>query len=292
MKIKKIGIVGTGLMGAAFAERIFLNKMEVSVFNRTKEKLKSLSDIGIHSTDSVEELIIANDYIILLLSDALAINDVLLSRQNENICNKTFIQMATISPQESKNIKETIEEHGGKYIEAPVLGSIPEIKAGKLIVMVGGDKELYATIKPILQCVGNSIRYVGEVGSAAALKLSMNQLIAALTSGFALSLAFSQKNNVDLDIFMETVRESALYAKTYDKKLDKYLHRDFAGANFSTRHLLKDINLFIDDAQGLGLDTSALEGIRDITSEAVAQESSVMDYSSIYNVINPCPDEK
>ena len=122
------------------------------------------------------------------------------------------------------------------------------------------------------------------------LKLSMNQLIAALTAGFSLSLGYAIKNGVDTDVFMDTVRESALYAKTYDKKLQKYLERDFGTANFSTRHLLKDIRLFIDDAKATGLNTDALEGIERITNKTVENGLDIMDYSSIYQVI--CPDSQ
>ena len=73
----------------------------------------------------------------------------------------------------------------------------------------------------------------------------------------------------------------------YDKKLEKYLQRDFGTANFSTRHLLKDIRLFIEDARATGLNTGALEGIERITGEAVENGMDVMDYSSIYAVICP-----
>ena len=115
----------------------------------------------------------------------------------------------------------------------------------------------------------------------------MNQLIASLTAGFSLSLGYAIKNGVDTDVFMDTVRESALYAKTYDKKLGKYLQRDFGAANFSTRHLLKDIRLFIEDAKAAGLSTDALEGIERITSQAVDNGMALMDYSSIFQVISP-----
>ena len=116
----------------------------------------------------------------------------------------------------------------------------------------------------------------------------MNQLIAALTAGFSLIPGYALKNGIDPDVFMDTVPECALYAKTYDKKLQKYLDRDFGTANFSTRHLLKDIRLFIDDTKGAGLKMGALEGIERITSLTVENGMDLMDYSSIYQVI--CPD--
>ena len=125
--------------------------------------------------------------------------------------------MATISPSQSKEISETITSYGGHYLEAPVLGSIPEAKTGTLIIMAGGSEDVFKQALSTLQILGTSPRYIGETGSAAALKLSMNQLIASLTAGFSLSLGYAIENGVDTDQFMATVRESALYAKTYDK---------------------------------------------------------------------------
>jgi 3-hydroxyisobutyrate dehydrogenase len=197
--------------------------------------------------------------------------------------------MATISPRQSKEIAEIITSRGGVYLEAPVLGSLPEARSGTLIIMAGGSKQVFENALPTLRVLGTTPRYIGCTGSAAALKLAMNQLIASLTAGFSLSLGYAIKNGVDTDLFMETVRESALYATTYDKKLQKYLQRDFGAANFSTRHLLKDIRLFIDDAKAAGLNTDALEGIERITDKSVENGLGVMDYSSIYETI--CPDD-
>ena len=283
-----IGIIGIGLMGKAFVERYLSQGYTVRVFNRTQENLKDLPDTVI-VCETAEELISLSSTIILMVSNAEAISDILQLDQQQDLHGKTILQMATISPTQTKEIGEAIISRGGDYLEAPVLGSIPEAKAGTLIIMAGGSKVVFENALPTLQILGVAPRYIGETGSAAALKLAMNQLIASLTAGFSLSLGYAIKNGVDTDLFMETVRESALYAKTYDKKLEKYLDRDFGTANFSTQHLLKDIRLFIDDAKAAGLNTDALEGIERITSTTVDEGMDVMDYSSIYQVI--CPDK-
>ena len=283
-----IGIIGIGLMGHAFVERFLSQGFTVRVFNRSQDNIKDLPDNGVIVCATADELIRLSSTIILMLSDADAINNLLPLNKQDELQGKTILQMATISPTQSKDIGEVISSCGGHYLEAPVLGSIPEAKSGTLIIMAGGSKDVFENVLPALQVLGAAPRYIGETGSAAALKLSMNQLIAALTAGFSLSLGYAIKNGVDTDVFMDTVRESALYAKTYDKKLQKYLERDFATANFSTRHLLKDIRLFIDDAKAAGLNTDALEGIERITNLTVEDGMDRMDYSSIYQQI--CPD--
>jgi len=284
--------MGIGLMGQAFVERYLSQGFTVRIFNRSHDHIKDLAESGVIVCSTADELISLSSTIILMVSDAEAINE-LLQLNNKSVKQielqgKTILQMATISPQQSKEIAEAISLCGGHYLEAPVLGSIPEAKTGTLIIMAGGSKDVFENVLPALQVLGTAPRYIGKTGSAAALKLSMNQLIAALTAGFSLSLGYAIKNGVDTDLFMETVRESALYAKTYDKKLQKYLHRDFGTANFSTRHLLKDIQLFIDDAKTAGLNTDALEGIERIAGMTVENGMELMDYSSIYEVI--CPD--
>ena len=282
-----IGIIGIGLMGHAFVERYLSQGYTVRVFNRTQDNVKDLGEKGIMICSSADELIDLSETIILMVSDADAISKLLQLDKQKDLKNKTILQMATISPTQSKEIGEVITACGGNYLEAPVLGSLPEAKTGTLIIMAGGPKDVFEKVLPTLQVLGAAPRYIGETGSAAALKLAMNQLIASLTAGFSLSLGYAMKNGVDTELFMDTVRESALYAKTYDKKLEKYLERDFGTANFSTQHLLKDVRLFIDDAKETGLNTDALEGIERITSKAVDKGMAVMDYSSIFEVICP-----
>ena len=274
-------------MGRAFVERYLSQGYKVRVFNRTQNNVKDLIDNGVIVCATADELIELSNTIILMVSDAEAISNLLHLDKQKGLHGKTILQMATISPTQSKEIGEVITASGGNYLEAPVLGSLPEAKNGTLIIMAGGSKEVFDDVLPTLKVLGTAPRYIGETGSAAALKLAMNQLIGSLTAGFSLSLGYAIKNGVDIDLFMETVRESALYAKTYDKKLQKYLQRDFGTANFSTQHLLKDIRLFIDDAKAAGLNTDALEGIERITSKAVEDGMETMDYSSIYEVICP-----
>jgi len=301
-----IGIMGIGLMGHAFVERFIACNMAddnftISAYNRSLEKLDDLKESAIDICDSAEGLIDRSQVIILMASDAAAIEALLpldsvdsgsagsgsAESRTASLAGKTILQMATIAPQQSRELSAAVERCGGRYLEAPVLGSIPEARDGSLIIMAGGRRDVFDEVLPVLEVLGSAPRYIGEAGSGAALKLAMNQLIAALTAGFSLSLAYAMKNGVDTDLFMDTVRDSALYAKTYDKKLDKYLSRDFGTANFSTRHLLKDIRLFIEDAEAAGLDTDALEGIERITSKAVDSGMASMDYSSIFEMISP-----
>ncbi|HXH86519.1 MAG TPA: NAD(P)-dependent oxidoreductase, partial [Nitrospira sp.] len=188
---------------------------------------------------------------------------------------------------ESRTIQHEVKGCGGSYCEAPVLGSLAEAQAGTLFVMVGATEEQFARLSPLLRSLGREPRLIGPVGTAAALKLALNQLIAAEMSAFALSLGLVQRSGVSVDTFMAILRESALFAPTFDKKLPRLLKRDYRQPNFSTRHLLKDVALFLQEAGGRGLSTGGLEGIRPILEETIAQGLGEVDYSAIYERINP-----
>lgn len=282
----KIGFFGTGLMGQPMVQRLLSASIPVIAYNRTQSKLELLQKAGAQITTSGEEAIEASDCLILMLTNAQVIQEILLS-SNTSLANRTVIQMSTIAPFESKAIQEAVIKRGGDYLEAPVLGSIPEAKQGKLLVMVGATEQQFQKWSGLLENFGSEPMLIGPVGTAAAMKLALNQLIASLTTAFALSLGFLQRQDVDIDKFMTILRQSALYAPTFDKKLNRMCDRNFADPNFPSKHLLKDVNLFLQQAQELGLTLSSLEGVHQIIQKAVDLGMDEEDYSALYSVINP-----
>ena len=289
----KVGLMGTGLMGNPMGIRLLNAGLTVTVYNRTASKLQSLEEAGAIALSRPQLVLESADYIILMLTDAQAINQVLFdskpdnSKQLELLQNKLVIQMATISPDQSKAISDRVSAAGGSYLEAPVLGSIPQVKTGELIIMVGGSSQNFERSLPLLKNFSPQPILVGEVGAASAMKLALNQLIAGLTSSFALSLGFVKKQNVDVEQFMQILRDSALYAPTFDKKLTRMSDRNFSNPNFPTKHLLKDTNLFLEQAQSIGLATDSLTGIQAIIQKAITLGLENEDYSAIYQAIDP-----
>jgi 3-hydroxyisobutyrate dehydrogenase len=284
----KIGLIGTGLMGAAMAERLLANHVPLMVYNRTSEKLEPLQQAGAAIATSVPELLQQCQVVVLMLSDAAAIRAVILSETAKpKLTDRTVIQMGTIAPSESRSLSQEITAAGGDYFEAPVLGSIPEAKAGQLLVMVGASSEQFQQWLPFLQNFGSEPLQIGEVGAAAALKLALNQLIASLTTAFALSLGFIQKQGVAVDAFMQVLRQSALYAPTFDKKLQRMVEQNYANPNFPTKHLLKDTNLFLSEAEAAELQIESLAGVRQILEMASALGLADADYSALFAAVKP-----
>lgn len=284
----KIGFLGTGLMGLPMATRLMDAGFEVVAYNRTASKLAPLKAAGVQVMNSPEEVVRASDAVITMVTNAEAIADLVLGdRTRAALPGRTIIQMSTIAPQQSQDLCQTVRDAGGDYFEAPVLGSVPQAEQGTLILMVGATPEQFAQWSEVLQCFGKDPLLVGDVGQAAALKLAMNQLIGSLTTAFALSLGFVQAHGIDVEQFMGIVRQSALYAPTFDKKLDRMLDRNFEHPNFPTKHLLKDMELFTDAARSQGLDTRLTESVSQVVTRAIEMGLADADYSALFSAVCP-----
>jgi 3-hydroxyisobutyrate dehydrogenase len=284
----KIAVLGLGLMGSEIALRLRREGLDVTGWNRSPERARALADQGLPIAATPAAATAQAEVLILVLSDVEAIRATLLQgAAPPDLKGRICIQMGTIAPVESRDLAEAVARAGGSYLEAPVLGSLPEAREGRLVIMAGGDEALFQRCLPLLRALGSDPRRIGAVGQGAALKLAMNQLIAGLTATFALSLGLVRAEGIEVEQFMELLRGSALYAPTFDKKLPKYLSHDYAGANFPLKHLLKDVRLFRQLSEPLGLDTAVITTLEAACIRALGKGYGDQDYSALYEALVP-----
>ncbi len=286
-----IGVIGIGLMGKPLAKKILDAGYNLNIYNRTQVKAKEVEKLGAKLCTSPNIIVKESDVLILMLSDYDAIYEVLITSNIGGFDGKTVIQMSTIAPDESKEIEKRITRLNGNYFEAPVLGSISQIENGELIVLVGGTKEQFNNSKKLFSCFSNKYLYVGEVGKASAMKLALNQLIISETVAFSMSLGYLRENELDIEMFMDILRGSALYAPTFDKKLPKMLERNFENPNFPVKHLLKDLDLILGEFAENGINANSLKGIRKILIDSIQSGFAEHDYSALYNSVHPIKSE-
>jgi len=284
----RVAFIGTGLMGRPMAERVLAAGHELIVYNRTVEKAEPLARKGARLAHSADEAIAAGECTVFMVKDGSVVRE-LLSDEGfiPSLGGRTVIQMSTIAPVESVKLMQDVRGAAGDYLEAPVLGSVPQAEQGSLLVMVGGNAEQLYRWGDLLRCFGTEPRLVGPVGHAAALKLAMNQLIGSLSTAFSLSLGMVRRKGIEVELFMDILRQSAFYAPTFDRKLPQMLARDFASPNFPAALLLKDLDLARAEAGGLGLDTTALDGVREIVKKTVEEDRGREDYAALYETIDP-----
>jgi 3-hydroxyisobutyrate dehydrogenase len=289
MEVISMNVVmfGTGLMGGPMSKKLLDAGYKLSVYNRTKSKAEGIGKLGAKVYGNSIEAIKDHDVLVTMLSEYNAVCNVLFPEDEINFSGKTVIQMSTIAPDESLLIKERVEKNGGKYLEAPVLGSIPQVEAGKLIVLVGGTKEQFEEYQKLFSSFSDNIQLIGEAGKASAIKLALNQLIASLAATFSMSLGYLQEKDVNLDKFMEILKGSPLYAPTFEKKMGNMMNRDFSNPHFPVKHMLKDVNLVLNELDKNNINSAPLKGVQEILKKTIENKMSELDYSALYNTIHP-----
>lgn len=280
-----IAFLGTGILGRPMAERLLTAGHKLWVYNRTKAKAMGLIKQGAEFCAKSKEAIAHADVIILVLSDANAIEEVLFQDERA-LKGKTVIQMGTIASAQSWYLLKRVNHLQGQYFECPVLGSRAEAAAARLILMVGASQEQFNHYKEFLMCFGPQPRLIGPVGTAATLKLALNQLIAAHATGFSLSLGLIQNSGIEVDQFMSILGESALVAPMYTKKLPQWLSHDYKDPNFSLKHLIKDVDLILSEAGEKRMNTKVLVAIREVLGKCAKDGMAELDYTAVFETIN------
>ena len=277
---QKIALIGIGVLGESIAERLISQGFKLGIWNRSKKKCKNLINKGAELILNLNNIPSQYEIIITVLKDGKCTRDTLL--KISPIKNKIIIQMGTIGSEESFKLESLVKAKGGEYLEAPVLGSVKEGLSGKLLGIIGGDKTAFERNKFIFSATCEKYYFFGSVKNASSSKLVLNYLIASLTYSFSLSLRFVQENNIDVEIFMDLLRNSSLYAKTFDKKLERMISANHQNANFNIMNLSKDIELFNNEVKKMNIDDTLLEKLNNILKSETAKEYNNFDYSSIY----------
>ena len=281
----RIALLGTGLLGEAIGLRLLAQGVQLRVWNRTPGRSQRLIDAGAAPISKLEGAAADCDGVITVLRDGPVTQQVV--AELGDLQGRCIIPMGTMGVTEIRALDRQVQQQNGTCLEAPVLGSKPQATNGTLLVMAGGEQRLFDQQRPLLNHLAETPLLVGPIGSGAATKLALNQLIASLTHAFSLSLRLVQQAGVPVETFMAILRPSALYAPTFDKKLQRMLDGHYADPNFSTALLRKDLRLFLEEATAAGLQSSGLNGLDALLQEAEGGDLDSLDYCALHELTRP-----
>lgn len=277
-----VALLGTGTLGSAIARRFLAQGLDVHVWNRDSSRTAPLIDLGAIAITDLQTATHDCHSIVTVLTTGDVTTEVVAALGQLN--DSTVIPMGTMGVTESRKLAAQVLQKNGKYLEAPVLGSKPQALSGSLLVMAGGDADVFEQQLDLLRHLSQQPKLVGPVGSGAATKLALNQLIASLTHSFSLSLRLIQQAGVPVETFMEILRPSALYAPTFDKKLERMLGRHYEDPNFSTALLRKDLELFLQETSEAGLQDLGLQGLAKLLNKANGTQLDHQDYCALHEL--------
>ena len=280
--MSNVALLGTGHLGTAIGQRLLQQGVGLHVWNRTADHSHELIQNGANAIHYLHDLPQTCQQIIAVLRDGPVTKRIV--EHLGSLRNACVIPMGTMGIRESKELAQQVIQQQGKYLEAPVLGSKPQALNGTLLVMAGGETDAFNEQHGLLNHLCQQPIHMGPVGSGAATKLALNQLIASLTHAFSVSLRLIQQSEVDVETFMQILRSSALYAPTFDKKLQRMLDAHYNDPNFSTALLRKDLDLFLNEAITANIHAKGLNSLMELLKESKGSSLDEMDYCSLHEL--------
>ena len=271
----KIGIAGTGRMGAAIASRLLARGHELHVWNRTPGKTDSLKAAGATVDRSPRELAACVDFVVTVLTDATAIDA---TYRGENgllageVRGKIFIDMSTVRPAVEQELATSVTAKGAALVECPVGGTVGPAREGKLFGFVGGQPDDVARARPLLGEICRRVEHVGPVGAGASVKLAINLPLLVYYQVLGEALSLCRSVDVDparlMDIFSDTsggpnmlkVRGPAIAGTLQGKQV--------APVTFDVDLIRKDLRTMLEEAAALGVDLPLTEHALGIYEEA------------------------
>ncbi len=248
--MKRIGFIGLGLMGSGMSMNLLKAGFPLTVWNRTKSKMKPLTDAGASGAGSPREVAEASDVVICIVTDSPDVEEVLLGPEGAIHGAKPgaiVIDMSTISPSVTRRIAEELGEKGVKMLDAPVSGGAIGARDGTLSIMVGGDEDVFEECLPIFEAMGRTVTHVGGNGMGQTVKLVNQILVGTTMLGVAEALMFAKKSGVDLEKCHAAVSGGAAGSWQLTNNGARLLKGDHE-PGFKVKDYLKDLRLIMEAA--------------------------------------------
>jgi len=294
IKMKKIGVIGLGMLGNAVALHLLDSGFEVTVFNRTKEKTIQLREKGAKVMTSPKEVAENSELIITIVKDAVAVKEISFEKDGiiEGKHEKLIVaDMSTIDPLESKNISRKFQEHNIHKLDIPVMGGPNVAITGNLVMMVSGNKESFDHCKNVFEKIANRVFFLGESGVAHSVKLAMNLQITMLALALSEGIIFMKKANVDPKIFLKILNSTYFKTGMSEKKAFKMIDSKY-DTTFTLSNLKKDISTITSAAKSLGIELPMIKKAEQVYENAVKEGFGEIDYTGIIEYIKKINDLK
>lgn len=254
---ERIGFVGVGRMGANMARRLKDTGFTVSaVYDVDRERARELAaEIGAMAPEKLAAVTAAADVIVTVVTDDAAMHAIFATGGDSLLTGargKVFINAATITPAVHVEIGERIAAAGASAIEACMASSIPQARNGQLYLMCAGDERAYARVRPILEAMAASMRWIGGPGTAAQVKALVNMLMNINTAGLAEALGLGAALGLDLTMLREVFAQTGAASRVLETDGADMQAREHE-TYFSAAHAAKDSGIAFELGHAAGV---------------------------------------
>lgn len=278
-----VAIVGLGLMGEVYAQRLLDAKLAVTGFDLDTARCSRLAEMGGQPARSVAALARPARCLIIAVFNTDQVEAViegqLLPALGEG-SGKIVLCMSTCDPDRIEALAKRVIPRGVRYLDVPVSGTSDQVRRGDGVALIGGDPAIAAEVSDVLDALFARRFHVGKVGDGGRAKLAVNLILGLNRLALAEGLVFAERMGLDPAAFLDVARGSASYSQVMDTKGPKMVRNDFS-AEGRIRQTLKDAHLMLDQAAASGQKLSALAAHVDVLEACVRAGEAELDNSAI-----------
>jgi 3-hydroxyisobutyrate dehydrogenase-like beta-hydroxyacid dehydrogenase len=286
--MKKIGMVGIGLMGHGIASNIVKHGYEVAVFEHAgNQPLDALKAAGAKSYSSLKELAARSDVVILVLTGSPQVEAVLTGPDgilSGLRAGGIVIDCSTSLPASTVRMAKAVEQAGCRLLDSPMTRTPKEAAEGRLNLLVGGDAALLEECRPLLKCFAENITHVGPIGAGHSMKLLHNYVSLGMVTLLAEAAACAQANAVAPEAFVEVLAKGGGGGIALERIKPYLLARDTSGLRFSIANARKDLDYYNTMAADAGAARQVAQAVLGTLEGALQQsgpEALVPELASI-----------
>ncbi|MFO7172705.1 MAG: NAD(P)-dependent oxidoreductase [Bacillota bacterium] len=280
----QIAFLGLGAMGAPMARNLIRAGYRLTVWNRTPERAAPLVAEGARQAPTPREAAAGCGVIITMLADPDAVRGVaggpdgLLAGAARGAI---WIDASTIGPTAARELAAQAAGYGVRFLDAPVLGSVPQAEAGELVFLVGGDREVLEEVRPVLSAMGRAIHHMGVAGQGAAAKIVSNMLTGAYLELLGEGLGLAERLGLDREQMLELIRQGPFGAPILERKVEILRTGTFRPAHFYLRLMRKDLELALAESQRVGLPVPSARSALGVYRDAEVAGRGDEDFAAV-----------
>uniref|UniRef100_UPI001C862F15 NAD(P)-dependent oxidoreductase n=1 Tax=Paractinoplanes polyasparticus TaxID=2856853 RepID=UPI001C862F15 len=277
-----VGVLGTGIMGAAMARNLIKAGHTVRVWNRSAAKAEPLADDGAVVAPNPAEAVRDADVVLTMLYDGNAVREVMSEAFPSVKAGALWVQSTTVSLSDVDQLAAEAGQHGLAFFDAPVLGTRQPAEAGQLTVLAAGPAARRDQVTPVFEAVGARTVWLDRPGAATRLKLVANSWVLALTHAGAETVALAEALGVDPDMFFQLIEGGPLDNGYLRAKVGLIRAGKLSPPGFAVTTAEKDARLIADAGRQHGVRLDLAEAGAERFRRAAEQGHGDEDMAATY----------